>query len=77
MTFTTKKKKLQGFKSIRLQGTEAPMAKVEKYLEDTFDQKFTWNPHKQIITIKAKAAADRCRRSCGKNWELSPKLTAI
>ena len=71
----TRKRALQGLKPPVLAGTEIPFAKEVKYLGITFDQKLTWKTHILNTAKKASIALGRCRRMCGKNWGLNPKMT--
>ena len=71
----TKRRALQGLKPPVLGGREIPLVKEIKYLGVIFDQKLTWRPHITKTTKKASIALGRCRRMCGKNWGLNPKMT--
>lgn len=71
----TNKKKLQGIKPLSVGGIKVPLGSEVKYLGITFDQKLTWKAHISNIAKKATMALGRCRRMCGKNWGISPKMT--
>ena len=73
VTFT-RKRALEGLKSLVLNGVEIPCTCEAKYLGVIFDQKLTWNAHIQKVTQKATIALGRCRQMCGKNWGLNPKM---
>ncbi|CAG9813258.1 unnamed protein product [Phaedon cochleariae] len=70
----TKKKVLRGLKPPVLNGVEIPIAQEVKYLGVIFDHKLTWNQHLQKIIQKSTIALNLCRRMCGKNWGLKPKM---
>lgn len=71
----TKKKRLTGLKPIALNGVVIPYALEAKYLGVIFDHKLTWNQHIQKITQKSTVSFNICRKMCGKNWGLNPKMT--
>lgn len=71
----TRKKVLGGLKPLTLNNVRIQYSKEAKYLGVIFDQRLTWNPHIQKTTHKSIVALGRCRRMCGKNWGLNPKMT--
>jgi ribonuclease HI len=71
----TKKRVLPGLTPPILDNIIIPFSTEAKYLGVTFDQKLTWNPHFKRLKHRATTALGRCRRLCGKNWGLKPKLT--
>lgn len=71
----TNKRALQGLKPPVLDGITIPFVQEAKYLGVLFDQRLTWNSHILKVANKASIGLGRCRRMCGKNWGLSPKMT--
>lgn len=71
LSFT--KETVKGFKPLGLTDSVIPMSEEGTYLIVNFDQKVTWNTHIQR-GIKALMTIGRCRKLCGKNWVLYPKM---
>ena len=70
----TNKKKLPGWKPIKLGDTEIKVHNQFKYLGIILDSKLTWNPQIKEACAKAIKAQMVCNRLAGKNWGCSPKM---
>lgn len=71
----TRKRKLAKIKPPIIFGERLHIKREAKFLGVILDSKLTWNPHLQYICNKSKSALMLCRRTCGKNWGLNPKMT--
>lgn len=70
----TNKRKLPGWKPIKLGDTEIKVYKQFKYLGVILDDKLTWNPQIDEVCVKATKALMVCNRLAGKNWGCNPKI---
>lgn len=71
----TRKRALGGLRPPILGGVKIPFVTEAKYLGVLFDHRMTWNTHISKTITKATISLGRCRRLCGKNWGLNPKMT--
>ncbi|XP_050667740.1 uncharacterized protein LOC126967322 [Leptidea sinapis] len=70
----TRKRKLEGLISPRLNNRSIPFSDKVNYLGLTLDQKLTWNSQVDGIVQKAKFALSSCSRLVGQKWGLKPNM---
>ena len=71
----TRRRDLTAFNNIQLQGKSLCVKYSAKYLGVILDQKLSWKLHLEKVGQKAVAALGSCKRTLGKRWGISPKVT--
>ena len=74
MVLFTRRRKLDGFKPIRVFGEELNRSTEVKYLGVILDSKLTWQAHLTNKYNKAILTFWQCRRIVGKTWGITPKI---
>jgi ribonuclease HI len=69
----SRKRKIQGIKTLELFGDTIPRCFEVKYLGVVFDSKLTWSVHVDTRISKACMIFGHCRRLFGLKWGLKPK----
>src|SRR3978361_2175996 len=75
MVLFTKKRKLDNMILPKIKETRVCLKKEVKYLGVVLDSKLNWKRHLEVKTSKACKALWQCRRTVGRSWGLSPKIT--
>ena len=75
MVLFTKKRKLENMILPKIKETRVCLKKEVKYLGVVLDSKLNWKRHLEVKASKACKALWQCRRTVGRSWGLSPKIT--
>jgi hypothetical protein len=66
--------KLQGFLESQFVGVKLSLSESVKYPDVILDSRLTWREHVEVKVMKAYKLLWSCRRACGAEWCLSPKV---